>query len=111
MAKKKITKKKTSKKTTTKAAATPRKSVVDKKRDAATKKKIETLATSVVKRSMAQKEPSFEIPTRSISNMTYNKKKRILEMGTNTQTRSLFNLGQSRKFMQSLLLAKGCRDL
>ena len=111
MAKKKITKKKTSKKTTTKVAATPRKSVVDKKRDAATKRKIETLATSVVKRAMAQKEPSFEIPTRSISNMTYNKKKRILEMGTNTQTRSLFNLGQSRKFMQSLLLAKGCRDL
>ncbi len=107
MAKKKITKKKTAKKTTRKVI----KSVVDKKRDEQTIKKIESLANSVVKRSLAQKEPTFEIPTRSISNMKYNKKKRILEMGSNTQSRSLFNLGQSRKFMQSLLLAKGCRDL
>ena len=35
----------------------------------------------------------------------------FLEMGDATQTRSLFNLGQARKFMQSLLLAKGCHDL
>ena len=87
------------------------KRIVDKKRDAATVKKIETLTSSIVKKSLAQKEPTFEIPTRSVSNMKYNKKKRILEMGSNTQTRSLFNLGQSRKFMQSLLLAKGCKDL
>ena len=85
--------------------------VVDKKRDALTKKKIEDLASMVAKSSLAQKEPNFEIPTRSVSNMKYNKKKRIIEMGSNTQTRSLFNLGQSRKFMQSLLLAKGCHEL
>jgi DNA topoisomerase-6 subunit A len=102
-----MAKKKTSKKTAKKT----RGRIVDKKRDAITKKKIEDLANSVVKRSLGQKEPTFEIPTRSVSNMKYNKKKRILEMGSNTQTRSLFNLGQSRKFMQSLLLAKGCRDL
>ncbi len=107
MAKKKTTKKKSSKKTTKRT----RSRIVDKKRDVVTKKKIEDLASSIVKRSLGQKEPTFEIPTRSVSNMKYNKKKRILEMGSNTQTRSLFNLGQSRKFMQSLLLAKGCRDL
>ncbi|MCH2146229.1 MAG: DNA topoisomerase IV subunit A [Phycisphaerales bacterium] len=102
MAKKKTTKKKTTRKTNR---------VVDKKRDEKTKKKIEALAESVATKALKQKEPNFEIPTRSISNMKYNKKKRILEMGSNTQTRSLFNLGQARKFMQSLLLAKGCRDL
>jgi len=115
-----MAKKKTKKKTTKnsaqkipvkKSGAKTHRRIVDKKRDSITTKKIEDLATSIVKRSLAQKEPTFEIPTRSISNMTYNKKKRILEMGSNTQTRSLFNLGQSRKFMQSLLLAKGCRDL
>ena len=85
--------------------------VVDKKRDAETIKKIEKLAGNVVKSSLAQREPNFSIPTRSVSNMKYNKKKRILEMGDATQTRSLFNLGQSRKFMQSLLLSKGCKEL
>ncbi len=102
MAKKKTTKKKTTRKTNR---------VVDKKRDEQTKKKIEALAESVATKALKQKEPNFEIPTRSISNMKYNKKKRILEMGSNTQTRNLFNLGQARKFMQSLLLAKGCREL
>ena len=85
--------------------------IVDKKRDAQTKQKIEGLAEDVVNKALKQREPNFEIPTRSVSNMKYNRKKRILEMGSNTQTRSLFNLGQSRKFMQSLLLAKGCREL
>ena len=103
MAKKKTTKKKT--------ATKKRGRIVDKKRDAITKKKIEDLTATIVKKSLGQKEPTFEIPTRSVTNMKYNKKKRILEMGSNTQTRSLFNLGQSRKFMQSLLLAKGCREL
>jgi DNA topoisomerase-6 subunit A len=112
MAKKKTTKKTTSKKIPVKTIARKTtKRVVNKKQDAATTKKIESLASSIVKSSLGQKEPTFEIPTRSVSNMKYNKKKRILEMGSNTQTRSLFNLGQSRKFMQSLLLAKGCRDL
>jgi DNA topoisomerase-6 subunit A len=116
MAKKKTTKKTTKKKASKKGPVKilgkkTMKRVVDKKRDAATVKKIETLTTSIVKKSLAQKEPTFEIPIRSVTNMKYNKKKRILEMGSNTQTRSLFNLGQSRKFMQSLLLAKGCKDL
>jgi DNA topoisomerase-6 subunit A len=116
MAKKKTTKKTTKKKASKKVPVKilgkkTMKRVVDKKRDAATVKKIETLTTSIVKKSLAQKEPTFEIPIRSVTNMKYNKKKRILEMGSNTQTRSLFNLGQSRKFMQSLLLAKGCKDL
>jgi len=116
MAKKKTTKKTTKKNISKKvpvktAGKKTTKRVVDKKRDAVTVKKIESLTTSIVKNSLAQKEPTFEIPIRSVTNMKYNKKKRILEMGSNTQTRSLFNLGQSRKFMQSLLLAKGCRDL
>ena len=106
MAKKKTTKKKVAKKTTRKNIR-----IVDKKRDALTKNKIENLAESIATDALKQKEPNFEIPTRSVTNMKYNKKKRILEMGSNTQTRSLFNLGQSRKFMQSLLLAKGCREL
>jgi DNA topoisomerase-6 subunit A len=43
--------------------------------------------------------------------MRWNKKKRILEMGDSTQTRNLFNVGQAKKFMQTLLLAKGSREL
>ncbi|TVQ61914.1 MAG: DNA topoisomerase IV subunit A [Phycisphaerales bacterium] len=56
-------------------------------------------------------DPSLEIPTRTLSNTRYNKSKRTLEMGKATQTRNLFNVNQAKKFMQSLLLAAGCKDL
>ena len=109
---KKTTKTKTRKKTVKKkAASTKRSGVVSKERDKATSTKIEAMATSVAKASLAMKEPHVEIPIRSVSNMKYNAKKRILEMGTNTQRRELFNVGQARKFMQMLLVGKGCKDL
>ena len=73
--------------------------------------RIGELATSVVDASLAQQDPFMDVPTRSVSNMHFNKNKRILEMGSNTQRRELFNLNQARKFMQTLLLAKGCKDL
>ena len=82
MAKKKTTKKKPAKKAKTRTVT---RSAVGKKRDAVTKKKIEEFGSDVVESSLSQREPSFEIPTRSVTNMKYNKKKRILEMGSNTQ--------------------------
>ena len=72
MAKKKTTKKKSSKKIPVKITASKTRRIVDKKRDAITTKKIDSLAASIVKSSLGQKKPSFEIPTRSISNMKYN---------------------------------------
>ena len=84
MAKKKTTKKKM---ITVNKSRKTRNRIVDKKRDAETIKKIDTLAEKIVKSSLAQREPNFEIPTRSISNMKYNKKKRILEMVNRMITR------------------------
>ena len=80
-------------------------------RDLQTLERIESLAGDVVSRSLASTDPFFEVPTRAVSNMRFNKKERILEMGSNTQRRELFNLNQARKFMQTLLLSKGCKDL
>ena len=86
-------------------------SVVSKKRDKETLGKIELLATDVTKSSLAQRDPYLDIPLRTSSNTKWNKAKRLLEMGSNKQRRNLFNLGQAKKFMQTILLAKGCKDL
>ena len=107
---KKTTKKKTSKKKVVKKTAS-RRSVVSKERDEATTTKLQGMASSIAKAGLAMKQPHVEIPVRSVSNMKYNVKKRILEMGSNTQRRELFNVGQARKFMQMLLVSKGCKDL
>ena len=109
VAKKKVSKK-TSKKVAKKASASQR-SFRSPERGEATISRIDTMAQSVVDTSLAMQDPFFEVPTRTVSNMRFNKSKRILEMGENTQRRELFNLNQARKFMQTVLLAKGCKDL
>jgi len=56
-------------------------------------------------------DPGVRIPTRALSNVSFNKSRGILEMGGSAQTRSFFNLGQAKKFMQTTLVAAGCSEL
>jgi DNA topoisomerase-6 subunit A len=89
-------------------AATP---VVSTQRDRETLSKITQMGAAVVEESLARRDPFVDIPLRTVSNTRFDPEKRILEMGDATQTRNLFNFGQARKFMQTLLLARGCKDL
>ena len=104
-------KKKAATKKKTAPARKKRGAAVSKERDKATNRAIELLADSVARDGLKGREPSVDIPLRTVTNMKWNKRKRILEMGDSTQTRSLFNVGQAKKFMQTLLLAKGSREL
>ncbi len=90
------------------AGSSPR---ADAARSTAAVGRIYDIADAVVRSSMAQRDPFVDMPTRSLSNTSFNKSKRILEMGSASQRRNLFNLGQAKKFMQTMLLAKGCKDL
>ena len=112
--------KKRSKKTPTMKTPSPRTSprtargssaTVTKDRDKKTLMKIDELGKAVVKSSLAQRDPHVDIPMRTVSNTKFNKSKRILEMGSNAQRRNLFNLSMAKKFMQTVLLADGCKDL
>jgi DNA topoisomerase-6 subunit A len=84
---------------------------VSRERDRETLAKIERLGTTVVAQSLARTDPYVDIPIRSVGNMRFDAKKRILEMGDATQRRNLFNLSQAKKFMQMTLHAKGCKEL
>ena len=53
----------------------------------------------------------LDIPARSLSNVRYNKAKRFIEMGRNTNRRQLFNLSQAKSYMQTMLVASGCKQL
>ena len=55
--------------------------------------------------------PHLDIPSRSLSNVRFNKTKRFLEMGTGTNRRELFNLSQAKAYMQTLLVGSGCKRL
>lgn len=110
--KKTTTKKTTKKKTTTGAKAPPRPRTADReKRDKQTAAKLSGLAEGIVTSALAGREPKFEVPTRAASNTKWNKSQRILQMGSATNERQLFNLGQARKFMQTLLHSTSVSDL
>jgi hypothetical protein len=53
----------------------------------------------------------MDIPSRALSNVRYNKSKRFIEMGRNTNRRELFNLSQAKSYMQTMLVASGCKQL
>jgi DNA topoisomerase-6 subunit A len=101
--------KKRSKKKVTKKA--PTKGPAGRATDEKTRKAITTLAKDVARAGLRGADPALDIPSRTHSNTSYNKRRKTLEMGDATQTRELFNLNQAKKFMQTLLLADGVNDL
>ena len=68
-------------------------------------------AQSIVADASKKRDPSLDIPLRTLANAQYNKNKRIIEMGDKTATRSFFDLGQAKSFMQTVLIASGCKRL
>src|ERR671934_465605 len=72
---------------------------------------IRNLAEAVVHAADRGRAPYVDIPSRSLSNVRFNKSKRIVEMGGGTNRRELFNLAQARSYMQTLLVASGCKQL
>jgi len=80
-------------------------------RDERTRDALDDLAGSVVTAAQRRRDPHVDIPTRSLSNVRYNRTKKIIEMGRNTNRRQLFNLSQAKSFMQTMLVASGVNQL
>ncbi|MFO1065575.1 MAG: DNA topoisomerase IV subunit A [Pirellulales bacterium] len=79
--------------------------------DLETTQRLKELADSIAIAAEKKRDLHLDIPTRALSNVKYNKSKRFLEMGKNTNRRQLFNLSQAKAYMQTLLVAAGCNDL
>jgi DNA topoisomerase VI subunit A len=119
---KKIVRKKSVRKKTSSSSAAAKKKTSAKpssrksssrsrRKDIPTAEKIATFAGSIAKQAQKGKDPGVEIPTRSLSNVSFNKRSGIIEMGDSTQLRNFFNLGQAKKFMQTTLVAAGASEL
>ncbi len=107
---KKTTKKPSGKKVSKKAPAKV-KTAYRAERDAVTSERLQNLAEGIVKSALSGREPKLDVPTRAASNTKWNKSKGILQMGSAAQERQLFNMGQARKFMQTLLHGQGINEL
>jgi DNA topoisomerase-6 subunit A len=80
-------------------------------RDKRTMGQIVDLADAVVKAADRRRDLHLEIPSRTLSNVRYNKSKGFIEMGSGTNRRELFNLSQAKSYMQTLLVGSGCKRL
>src|SRR3990170_5397286 len=80
-------------------------------RDKKTMGSIVGLADGVVNAAEKRKDPHVDIPSRTLSNVRYSPRKRILEMGNSTNRRQLFDLAQAKAYMRTMLVASGCKRL
>src|SRR5687767_5642839 len=72
---------------------------------------IRDLADEVLQSAERGRAPHVDIPSRSLSNVRFNQSKKIIEMGSGTTRRELFNLNQAKSYMQTLLVGSGCKQL
>jgi DNA topoisomerase-6 subunit A len=79
--------------------------------DLKTRKLIVALADEVAAAAERRRDPWLDIPARSLSNVRFNKTRKIVEMGGQKNRRQLFNLSQAKSYMQTLLVATGCKQL
>ncbi len=80
-------------------------------KDKKTMSALRGLADSVAQSADRSRAPSVEIPSRSLSNVRFNQSKKIIEMGSGTNRRELFNLSQAKSYMQTVLVGSGCKQL
>src|SRR2546426_10521351 len=74
-------------------------------------KKLVGVADIVITAAEKRKDPTIAIPVRSLSNIEFNQKKGLIEMGKRKQARSFFNAGMAKKFMQTVLVADALSEL
>jgi DNA topoisomerase-6 subunit A len=80
-------------------------------RDKKTMGSIVGLADGVVVAAEKRKDPYVEVPSRTLANVRYSPRKRIIEMGNATNRRQLFDLAQAKAYMRTMLVASGCKKL
>jgi DNA topoisomerase-6 subunit A len=93
------------------AKKTAKKTASRSNRDAETLAKIQKLARQALGQVGKGSNPALEIRTRTLTNVAFNEKKRIIELGDKSQSREFFNTAMARKFMQTFLVASGCKTL
>ena len=74
-------------------------------------KKLIGVADVVIDAAQRRKDPTLAIPVRSLSNVIFDEKKGLIELGKRKQARSFFNVGMAKKFMQTVLVADALAEL
>ncbi len=83
---------------------------VEKETPKAIAKRLEGIAQSIVNDIKKKRDPEFITQQRGRSNVEFNEKKGILQLGDRETTRTFLNVGHARKFMQTMLVNAKAHD-
>lgn len=75
------------------------------------KKTIKVLGEKIIDQINKGNSPEISFPLRNLSNIVYDKKARILKLGDKYGSRSFFNVAHTKKFLQTIEIAKVSNDL
>ena len=74
-------------------------------------KSLKELGTRVVKEIESGKNPSMDVPIRTLSNVIYNQKSKMITLGNKFAKRYFFNIAHVRKFTQTTEVAALAKEL
>jgi len=75
------------------------------------KEELKFLGKKVINKISKKENPSIEVPVRSLSNVSFDKKTKTLKLGKNIEKRFFFNVSHSKKFLQTMEVASICKNL
>jgi DNA topoisomerase-6 subunit A len=76
-----------------------------------TKQKVKQMGTKLAKDIESNKNPTFDVPIRALSNVSFDPKTRLITLGNKTAKRFFFNVAHVRKFVQTIEAAATAKDL
>lgn len=68
-------------------------------------RRLKGLGKEVVEEIETGNSPTIDVPVRTLSNVEFNEEQEMLELGSSSSKRSFMNVSQSRKFMQTVIVA------
>ncbi|HUF93640.1 MAG TPA: DNA topoisomerase IV subunit A [Candidatus Limnocylindria bacterium] len=74
-------------------------------------KKLIGVADIVIDAAERRRDPTIAIPVRALSNVSFNPRRGLIELGRRKQARSFFNVAMAKKFMQTVLVADALSEL
>ena len=73
--------------------------------------KLTELGKSIVREIKKGQNPNMDVPIRNLSNVSFDQKKKLLKLGEKSAKRFFFNVGHTKKFVQTLEVAKITKSL
>lgn len=76
-----------------------------------TKQRIEKMGTEVLNQFRKIQNPDIKLPVRALSNVYFDEKQKLIQLGDKVSHRTYLNVAHTRKFMQTLMVASECKKI